>query len=280
MSKHEKPEPNPIKQRVLFCTQSPGRLSRSMTADGLMSWLAFANAPFAAIDTDPQHHTLSDRHAPKVKLHDALASEDEFGALIEALPIDAPTLIIDFPSQATAKILDYCAHFGVKDTWRDEGVKPTILIFPADDSTAKDSAVDSIDFFGDDADYLLIENSARFKSDSFKATALYDWFLERRTPTITIPRISAGTLSVWEAAQHEAGRGLSLDAICKLEGLRPTPRRELAGVRDRFLVQFEDCADRLVPDVSLIKNKVQRVEAKRAVTRPSNRYGNPMVVRK
>ena len=54
------------------------------------------------------------------------------------------------------------------------GIRPTLLIFTADDSIAKDSAADTIEFFGDAADYLLIDNSARFKSDSFKATPLYE----------------------------------------------------------------------------------------------------------
>jgi hypothetical protein len=54
---------------------------------------------------------------------------------------------------------------------------------------------------------------------------------------------------------------------------------ELAGVRDRCLVQFEDCASRLVPDLALIKNKVQRVETQSA-KRPTNRLGSPLLVRK
>jgi hypothetical protein len=54
------------------------------------------------------------------------------------------------------------------------GIRPTLLIFTEDDSTAKDSALETLEFFGDAADYLLIEYSVRFKSDSFKATPLYD----------------------------------------------------------------------------------------------------------
>ena len=75
------------------------------------------------------------------------------------------------------------------------GIRPTLLIFTADDSTAKDSALETLEFFGDAADYLLIENSARFKSDSFKATPLYDEFVARNSPTLVVPRISAGTLN-------------------------------------------------------------------------------------
>jgi hypothetical protein len=55
-------------------------------------------------------------------------------------------------------------------SFQASGIRPTLLIFTADDSTAKDGALETLEFFGDAADYLLIENSARFKSDSFKAT--------------------------------------------------------------------------------------------------------------
>jgi hypothetical protein len=151
--------------------------------------------------------------------------------------------------------------------------------FTADDSTAKDSALETLEFFGDDADYLLIENSARFKSDSFKATPLYDEFVARDSPTLVVPRISAGTLNAWEAAQHRLGEYLSLDKICKANGLSVTSVLELAGVRDRFLVGCEDCASHLIPDLALIKNKVQRAGGASA-KRPTNRLGNPLLVRK
>jgi len=33
-----------------------------MVADGILSWLTFAGIPHAAVDTDWQYHTLSDRY--------------------------------------------------------------------------------------------------------------------------------------------------------------------------------------------------------------------------
>ena len=57
--------------------------------------------------------------------------------------------------QATARILDYATHFGLLETFRHSGIRPTLLIFTADDSTAKDSAADTIEFFGDAADYVF-----------------------------------------------------------------------------------------------------------------------------
>jgi len=74
-----------------------------MVADGILSWLTFAGIPHAAIDTDWQHHTLSDRY--KMHLLDATSSEDEFEQLLENLP-ESPTLIVDFPGNKTSKILE------------------------------------------------------------------------------------------------------------------------------------------------------------------------------
>jgi hypothetical protein len=232
--------------------------------------------PHAAIDTDWQHHTLSDRY--KMHLLDATSSEDEFEQLLENLP-KSPTLIADFPGNKTSKILEFAAHFQMLKSFRASGIRPTLLIFTADDSTAKDSALETLEFFGDGADYLLIENSARFKSDSFKATPLYDEFVARNSPTLVVPRISAGTLNAWEAAQHRLGEYLSLDKICKADGLNVTSVLELSGVRDRFLVGCEDCASHIIPDLALIKNKVQRADSASA-KRPANRLGNPLLVRK
>src|SRR5271166_5984390 len=63
-----------------------------------------------------------------------------------------------------------------------------------------DSAVATVEYFGDRADYVMIENSACFRSDEFKKTGLYDWLLERSAPTIVMPHISKVSLNAWEAA--------------------------------------------------------------------------------
>ena len=54
------------------------------------------------------------------------------------------------------------------------------------------------------------------------------------------------------------GEYLSLDKISKADGLNVTSVLESSGVRDRFLVGCEDCASHIIPDLALIKNKVQR----------------------
>jgi hypothetical protein len=96
-------EPAPIKQRFIACVQSTGRVGKSMVADGILSWLTFAGISHAAIDTDVQHLTLSDRY--KMHLLDATSSEDEFEQLLENLP-ESPTLIVDFPGEVRGLVVD------------------------------------------------------------------------------------------------------------------------------------------------------------------------------
>ena len=277
-----KSEATPIRQRLVMPIQSVGELGKSLTADGLISLLKFAGVPHAGVDLDPRHHTLSDRH-DGIALVDATHSEDAWGDMIDALPTDAPTIILDIPSNATDRIIAFVQHFGLLKIWRQSSVRLTLLIFASDGAKAKDSAYDAREFFGDEVDYLLIENSAQFKSEVFKQTPLYDWFVARHTPTVTIPRISSGTLAAWDAAQHEAGRGLSLDAVCKLRSpcaLSPMRQVEMAGIRDLLLAQFENCTSKIVPDPDLIKHHVPRVTPPQIVRPANRRYGNPELVRK
>ena len=264
-----------IKQRPIFCTQSTGRTGKSTFADGAISWLTFAGVPYVALDADVQHHTLSDRH-PGIPLFEATASQDKFGQFLASLPTDKPVLLVDFPAQATENILTFSAHFHMLEEFERLAIRPTLLIFTADDSTAKNSAYDTLEFFGTKADYILVENSARFDSAGFQSTELYDRFIKLGAPTISIPRMSIAP-GEWETAQHRMGRGLSLDDMTKLNELSPWAKVELSGVRNRFLAQLEDCASLLLPDVALIKNKVVREESL-STKRPPNRFGDPALL--
>src|SRR5271166_3797099 len=143
-----------------------------------------------------------------------------------------------------------------------------------------DSAVATVEYFGDRADYVMIENSACFRSDEFKKTGLYDWLLERSVPTIVVPHISKVSLNAWEAAEQKADRCLALADVIEFADLPFIAKLELSGVRNRMLVQFEDCAPVLLPDPSLIKNKVSRVEAKVSQQQPTSRFKNPLIMKK
>jgi hypothetical protein len=129
--------------------------------------------------------------------------------------------------------------------------------------------------FGDYADYLMIENPARFKSTEFIRTALGNWLKERNTPTLHIPTVTAVTMNAGEALEDKIKRYLSLDEVCRQTELHELSRYELQYLRNRFLVQFEDFAGHLLPDTSLIKNRVSRF--RETTQQKIDRFNDPLL---
>jgi len=246
-----------ISRRFIACTQSTGRVGKSTAAEGLISWLRYAGIDFAAVDADSQHQTLSRRYPQDSAIFDATKTFDDFARMLKELPA-FPVIIVDFPAQATDFLLSAARHFKLLEFFEQSGVRPTLLIFAADDPTAKESAANTVRFFGDAADYLLIENPAKFKSDQFKKMALSAWLAERSTPTIRIPAITALTMNAWETLERKLKRYVPLEEIRQQKELHELSRYELGFLRDRFLVQFEDYASRVVPDINLVRTKVVR----------------------
>jgi hypothetical protein len=252
-TKTDKP---PITSRFIACTQSTGRVGKSFCAQGIISVLRYQKVNYTAIDADKQHRTLKRRH-PEIDAFDATKSIDDFFLMIQALP-PAPVILVDFPAQSTDFLLESAEKLQLLEFFERKGIRITFLIFAADDQTARESAADTVRFFGDRADYLLVENPARFKSDAFKRIPLAKWFSDRNTPTLHIPYITTPTMEAWERLEMKLGHSLILDDVRTHEGLHDLSRMELDYVRNRFLVQCEDFADRIVPDVNLIKTKVFR----------------------
>jgi len=264
MSKDSKPDKHPVTRRLIACTQSTGRVGKSTVAEGLITWLRFAEIPYAAVDSDRQHRTLANRY-PTVDTFDATQSINDFHTMVRALP-DFPVTIVDFPAQATDFLLGAFQHFRLLDSFEASGVRPTLLIFAADDSTAAESASASARFFLDKADYLLIENPAKFQSEEFKKTALFKWLSDRKTPTIRLPAVTEVTINEWKALERHTKKYIQLEEAIKHPDLFYTVRDELTYFRDTFLAQFEDCAvPRIISDAALIKNKVVRGEALKTV---------------
>jgi len=265
-------------RRFIACTQSTGRVGKSTLAEGLISWLRFAEIDFAAVDADTQHQTLSRRYPDKVSIFDATRTFDDFSQMIQELP-SVPVILVDFPAQATAFLLEAAAHFNLIEFFERINVRPTLLIFAADDPTAQESAADTIEFFEDAADYLRIENPAKFKSSEFAEIAINAWLEERSTPTIRIPAVTAATMNAWQNLERQSERFVPLDEARDSEALHDLSRMELDHFRNRFLVQFEDWADWILPDPSLIKNKVTRISKRKAnrINPLTNRLLKPRV---
>jgi hypothetical protein len=79
-------------------------------------------------------------------------------------------------------------------------------------------------------------------------------------PQIQIPRITGGTIEALDRASK--GRRKSL-TFCEAEPLLEIGSKyELEHWRNRLFAQFEDNAAALLPDETLVTNKVARAEAK------------------
>ena len=89
-----------IKHRFVTCLQSSGRIGKSTVMEGIMTWADFAGVPFAAVDCDAEHRTLSERF-PDATFVDATRSNDEFLRLINEMP-DIPLALADFPARRPA----------------------------------------------------------------------------------------------------------------------------------------------------------------------------------
>jgi hypothetical protein len=255
MSKTNVAEPPTITRRFIACTQSRGGIGKSTLAETLITWLNFAGVPYGALDADRQNQTLSKRYPGNAKLFEATKSEADFLRFIRALP-DVPVIVVDFPAQATDLILSYAEHYALPEYFERAGIRPTFLIFAADDSAVKLSGSDTVQFFQDKADYILVENPAKFESEVFKKTQLYKWLIERKTPTIRLPAIAAPTIEAWEALERKSKRYIPLDEASKHQDLHDLSRYELQFFRDRVLSQFDNLASRLVPDTGVIKNRM------------------------
>lgn len=70
-------------------------------------------------------------------------------------------------------------------------------------------------------------------------------------------------MNAWEALERKLKRYLPLDEARQQQELHELSRYELAYLRDRFLVQFEDFAGHILPDEHLVKNKVARAVGSR-----------------
>ena len=91
-------------------------------------------------------------------------------------------------------------------------------------------------------------------------TPLISWLAERETAKLQgTGSVTAITINAWEALERKLNRYLPLDEACHQTGRHELCRHELGFLRDRFLVQFEDLADRVLANPALIKNKVARL---------------------
>src|SRR5258707_15601835 len=118
----------------------------------------------------------------------------------------------------------------------------------------------TIGVFDSAADYILIENPARFSRVDFRKTRLGKWFQERHAPTLVIPPVLDSTMRAWVTLERKLKRYLPLDEACIHPELSDIKQGELQFLRDRLRAQCAQHAERLLPQASLIKTRMPNGE--------------------
>jgi hypothetical protein len=244
--------------RLITSFQSTGRMGRSTFQQALISWFAFADVEFSTIDCDSEHRTLSSWY-PDIATFFPYRRDDDLLPILN-LAGTAPVELIDFPAQATQSVLNACHHFSALKIFEAKGIRLTVCIFASDERAALASGAQIVSTLGEGADYLVISNPARFTSQVFFASKLAERLQD--SPQIQIPRITGGTIEALDRASKQKRKSLTFREAEPLLGIGS--RYELEHWRNRLFSQFEDNAAALLPDESLVKNKVVRAEEKPA----------------
>lgn len=244
--------------RLIATLQSKGALGKSHFMALLIEYYLYAGIPFKAIDCDIVHQTLKRRYKDEAGQFDATLNQDKFGELLATLP-DFPAVLWDFRANFTPDFLRYAKHYQLMSVLERRSFRATLPIMMSDDEDARRSAGEVAEYFGESADYILVDNPKVFQSGEFRRTGLYKWLLQRDTPIITIPEMHSVTKNYWEELEDKQGTHLSISKVITTKDCLDVAYYELSGIKDMMFRQFEDSARYLMPDPSKIKEKVTRV---------------------
>src|SRR6201995_5914181 len=214
---------------------------------------------FNAIDADPEHRTLSSWY-PDLTDRNPYHDENDLLPILNTVG-EAGVQLIDFPSQETQSILRAFQHFNALELFAAKNIRLTVFIFASDERAAMASAHQIISSFDSSADYVIVENPARFTSGVFFHSKLPELLEQFHAPTIQIPRITQTTIAILDDASKQLKKSLTFREAEPV--LEIGSRFELEHWRNRLFAQFEDIADFLLPSRELIQKKVERSRQKK-----------------
>jgi hypothetical protein len=114
------------------------------------------------------------------------------------------------------------------------------------------------------ADYVIVENPARFTFGVFFHSKLPDLLERFNAPTIQISRITQTTIAILDDASKQLKKALTFREAEPV--LEIGSRFELEHWRNRLFAQFEDIADLLLQSPDQIQRKIERPKQKRLVS--------------
>ena len=286
-------KPPVLKTRVFAPMQSAGRIGKSTLTDLYLEWLRFAGVPYGAMDCDSEHTTLSDRYAgyvppleegepaegiPVCSIEEEEAIRKLFGNIAAEAQADTipPVLVIDFPAQATERIVSAIEQYNALEVLAGVGVRFTFPLILVDDKAAAESIGKIVNKLGDKADYIFVRNPARGASANVEQTGLVRRMLAAGTPVIDLAAVSKETMDKKvPAAEKRAGRFLPLAEVAKHVS-DPFARMELESLIWTTACQLEDHENLFIPHGGLVQNRVDRAKYPQPGSQGRKAFGNKM----
>ncbi len=260
------------KTRFICALQSTGRVGKSTAIQSLASYLDFAGVPWAGVDADPEHTSFSNAFASVA--HFPLSTPESLDQIFRHAD-SAPVCLADFPAGATETILDHLKRRQVLTGFRERSIRMTILLFASPDPTAEASFRAVFTALRGQADFILVQNDARFSSARFAGSRAAQTLAELGAPTLTLPALSSFTLREVAQAEGKLRRRLSLAEARQHVGT--DSRLDLDYFINRVWAQWEDQAALIVPDAQLIAHRLERVAEPAAAGRGAyDEFADPL----
>jgi hypothetical protein len=262
------------KSHLIIAPQSAGRIGKSTAAEAVLTWAKFAGIDHVILDLDAEHKTLSQRYPDQSSVFpEAASSDDGFMELLDAVSeAPAPVIVADFPAQATDHLLRQLAERNGLEILDAAGVTVTCLIFPADDTAARQSAVKCVTTLGERVKWLVVRQPGpKPLIENWSESGLGKKLAELGAGELELPRLSVSTREAYEDACKEAGRWLSLEEA--RETVKLTAGFEIDLWRNAVLTGCEDHAAWLIPDEALIEKRTERPKAAAVKAAPTGGLG-------
>lgn len=241
------------RSRMVAPVQSIGRCGKSTLLQLVFQYLTESKVETSLIDCDDQHSTLQ-KWYPQIALlpfkqHGDLARLFEYAG-------ESPSELIDFPAQATSEILEAFRAFQIERLFSEKGIALTIPIFASNEPAAMVSAAKIHAETHGYADYVLIENPAKFASNLFDESKLAK-VMFKDSPRIRIPALSAHTVETIQKKGVELRKSLTFaDAVAVLP---IAARMETQHWMARIFDQFNGIKSFLTADPATVKNDFKEV---------------------
>lgn len=233
--------------------QSIGRCGKSTLLQLVFQYLSESGVETSLIDCDDQHSTLQKWYPEIVLL--PFRTQSDLALLFEHAG-ESPSELIDFPAQATNEILSGFRSFQAMKIFDEKGIALTIPIFASNEPAAMASAAKIHAETHAFADYILIENPARFASNLFYNSKLAT-VMFKGMPRISIPQLSPHTVETIQKKGGELRKSLTFAHAVSV--LPIAARMETQHWMQRIFAQFNDIKELLTADPAAVKNSFKFV---------------------